>query len=81
MKLKEDEPAEEWQPKNGELVSVSDDGVEWAESAFIGINKLSDYKYVTYHEDGVVTSWMKIRKIKTLTRKQAEEVLGLKIID
>lgn len=73
--------AEEWQPVNGELVSVSDNGREWYELFFIGINMLSDAKYVTCFDGGIIHYWKHIRQIKTITRKEAEEKLGLKIID
>lgn len=79
--IKENEPAEEWQPKNGELVSVSVDGENWAERTFIGVNMLSAHKYVACNEDGALTTWKHIRQIKTINRKEAEEKLGLKIID
>lgn len=72
---------EEWEPKWGEKVEVSDSGVDWLERYFVSINPQNDmYKYITVNKGGASSCYQHIRQpLKTITKSEAEKLLNVKI--
>ena len=70
---------EKWEPKAGEMVEVSHQGITWFEREFIGHSR---GKYVGWTSDGETHAWAKCRKARpTVTRTEAEQLLNKRIID
>jgi hypothetical protein len=70
---------EQWEPKAGEMVEVSHQGITWFEREFIGHSR---GKYVGWTSDGETHAWAKCRKARpTVTRTEAEQLLNKRIID
>lgn len=72
---------EQWQPKPGEMVQVSDDGEKWHEREFIGwAKKITGYKFITYHSDFSCTCFWKfcrpIPKVTTYSRSEAIKLIS-----
>jgi len=73
---------EKWQPKAGEMVEVSGDdcAVEWYSREFVATR---EGKHFCWTETGTAVShWPSIRPLRpTITRTEAESLLGKRIID
>ncbi len=79
-KLKGLEP---WEPKAGEMVEVSDGyGQPWYKGEYIATSKGLHIAWTEGDDDSDVAYWNLIRPIRpTITRAEAEQQLGKRIID
>lgn len=76
-KLKGEE--EDWQPKAGEMVEVSDFHSLWCEAEFVA---KSHGQYVVWTQGERIQAWNMCRPLThTITRAEAEKQLGKRIID
>lgn len=68
---------EEWEPKWGEEVEVSDSkGWGWVKRIFVGLNPSTntDYKFIVADTIGLPTGWRYCRKIPTKTELTLKEI-------
>jgi hypothetical protein len=74
---------DKWQPKSGELVEVSDGyGQPWYKGEYIATSKGLHIAWTEGDDDSDVAYWNLIRPIRpTITRAEAEQQLGKRIID
>ena len=70
---------EEWTPKAGEMVEVSNDGSKWWAREFIAESR---GKFIGWASDDTPCDWNMCRQaMPTITRAEAEQQLGKRIID
>ena len=79
----------EFTPKRGDVVEVSDDGVNWVEEIFLCEIEMCCHPFACVNhfqkelfskgEKFNVANWKHIRPIQTITKTEAEKLLGKKI--
>jgi len=75
-KLKGDD---QWQPKAGEMVEVSDDRLYWVQREFVTLSK---GKFIAWNNELDVWAYDYCRPLPpTITRTEAERLLNKRIID
>lgn len=73
---------EEWMPKAGEMVEVSGEDGHWHSAEYIGLSRDKHIVWTAGWTGAVVTEWPNCRPIlPTITRAEAEQQLGKRIID
>ena len=77
LKLLESETVEAWSPKVGEMVEVSDNGVDWKKRKLLAIVD-NTYKFIIEAPNGYINFYKLCRPIpsKQLTRREAEALLS-----
>lgn len=72
------EDIEDWEPKNGEEVEVSNNGENWTRRTYIGRNHKSNWPVIVADYKGSVGAYMQIRLvINTVTRKEIAEKFNI----
>jgi len=70
---------EKWEPKNGEEVEVSEEGNVWRTAEFVAMSR---GRYVVWTEGTYIQVWSHVRPLRpTITRAEAEQALGKRIVD
>jgi len=71
-----------WQPKAGEMVEVSHNGIKWWEREFIAFRSGQYICWFEEHDSPDAAHWKYCRPLRpTITRTEAEQLLNKRIID